>query len=109
LGIKPASRGLKPLLAPLRGRELRRQLVPAAIAEAFVLGGVDLGGLLERLLSELLVVAHSALRRVGVHPRAVDRQHRDVRETRLRAEPEDLPEERRQRALVTLADLAIVV
>ena len=38
-----------------------------------------------------------------MHPRAIDRQHRDIRQTSLRAEPENLPEERRQRTLVTLA------
>jgi len=103
LGIQPPPRGLKPLLASLGGRQLRRQFVAAAIPEALVIRSVDLGGLLESLFGELLVVARRALRRVGVHLRAVDRQHRDVRQAGLRAEPEDLPEQRRQRALVALA------
>jgi hypothetical protein len=102
--VQPAPRGLQPLLAALRGRELARQLVTATVAELLVLGRVDLSRLPQRLFGELVVVARRALRRVGVHPRAIDRQHHNVRQTSLRAEPEDLPEQRRQRALVALAE-----
>ena len=85
LSVQPPPRSLKPLLASLGGRELRRQLVAAPVSEALVLGGVDLGGLLQGLFGELLVVTRRALRRVGVHPRAIDRQHRDLRQTSLGA------------------------
>jgi hypothetical protein len=103
LSVQPPPRSLKPLLASLGGGQLGRELVAAAIPELFVFGGVDLGGLLQRLFGELLVVTRRALGRVGVHPGAIDGQHRDLRQTGLRAEPQDLAEERRERALVALA------
>jgi hypothetical protein len=47
--VQPAPGGLKPLLASLGGRQLRRQFVAAPVFEALVLGGVDLRGLLQGL------------------------------------------------------------
>ncbi len=53
--VKPALRLAQPAAPPLRSRELRRQLVAAAIAEPLILLRVDSGGLFEDLCCDLLV------------------------------------------------------
>ena len=91
-------------LPALTGGELRRQLVAARIAEALVLLGVDGGGVFEDLARDLLVAARRALRRVGVHLRAVDGDHPDADQPGLGAQREHLAEQPGQRALVALAE-----
>jgi hypothetical protein len=55
--VPQAGLGLAQPAAPaLRGGQLRRQLVAAAIAEPLILGGVDLGRLLQDLACQLLVI-----------------------------------------------------
>ena len=85
----------QPALAALTRGQLRRQLVAARIAEALVLFGVDGGRVLEDLARDLLIAARRALRRVGVHLRAVDRDHPDANQAGLGAEREHLAEQLR--------------
>ena len=88
----------QPALAALTRGELRRQLVAARIAEPLVLLGVDGSRVFEDLARDLLVAARRALRRIGVHLRAVDRDHPDADQAGLGAEREHLAEQPRQRA-----------
>jgi hypothetical protein len=87
----------------LRGRELRRQLVAAPLAELLVLLSVDAPGLLEDLARDLLVVARRVLRGVRVHLRAVEREHPDMHQPGLGAERQHATEQPPERRLVTLA------
>ena len=61
-----------------------------------ILGGVDAPGLGEDLGGDLLVAADRSVRSRGGELGAVDRDHADVDDPGLPAEPEDLAEESRQ-------------
>jgi hypothetical protein len=103
LGIQAALGLAQPAAATLLGLKLRRQLIPARLVELLVLLAIDAVGLLEDLLGDLLVVARRVATRVGIDLRAVDRDHPDLREPRLRAQSKHLTNETRQGALVALA------
>ena len=94
----------QPALAALTRGELGGQLVAARIAETLVLFGIDRGRVFEDLARDLFVAARRALGGVGVHLRAVDRDHPDPNEAGLGAEREHLTEQPRQRGLVALAE-----
>ena len=68
-----------------------------------VLGGVDAPGLGEDLGGDLLVGADRSVGGIGGELGAVDRDHADVDDPGLRAEPQDPAEEVRQRRLVANA------
>jgi hypothetical protein len=102
LGVESTSRGLQPLLAALGRGQLARQLVAATLAEALVFRGVDLAGVAQDLLGERPIVGRRALGRVGVHPRPIDREHRDARQAGLGAQAEDLPKHLGECLLVAL-------
>jgi len=74
------------------------------VAELGVLGRVDLSSLPQDLLRELIVVAGSALGRVRVDLRAVDREHLNTRQPGLCAQRKHLAEQISQGALVTLTE-----
>jgi len=80
----------------------RQQLVAARLAVALVLGRVDRLGLLDDLARQLLVVQVLIARRVGMHLRAVDGDHPDLREPAARAQREHLTEQTGDRLLVAL-------
>ena len=69
------------------------QLVAALVAELLVLGCVDLGGLLEDLLRQLLVGAVLPLGGVGGDPGAVEGERADRDQAGLAAEDQYLGEE----------------
>ena len=98
--IQPPAGIAQPPLAALARRERRRQLIAAPLAELLVLDRVDLGGLFEDLARDLLVIARRPLGRVGMDLRAVDRDDPDAHHPRVRAQPQHLPEQLAQRALV---------
>jgi len=98
--VQPAPRGLKPLLTPVRGRQLGRQLVTAAIAEALVLGGVDRARVLEDLARQALVVNIRLAARVGRDLAAIDGDHLDRDQPGLRTQPQHPAEDLGQRVLV---------
>ena len=83
---------------------MRRQLVAALGAVLLVLLAVDGVGLGEDLLGDLLVVAVGVMRRVGMHLRAVDRDHPNLDHPGLRAQPEDAAKQPRDRRLMTLPE-----
>ena len=76
------------------------QLIAARIAVELILGSVDLARLLQDLPGELLVIEVAVMRGVRVHLRPIDRDHPDLHEARLPAEPQHLAEQARQRRLV---------
>jgi hypothetical protein len=79
------------------GGELLGELVAAGLAEALVLGGVDLGRLLQDLLGDLLVGADRGIGGIRPELGAVDGEHPDLDQPRLRAEAEHAAKESRQR------------
>ena len=88
----------------LSRRQLGRQLVAAPPAEALVLRGVDSRRVLENLGRDLLVVARRVMRRVCVHLRAINGEHADIDQPRLRAEREHLAKQPGERRLVALTE-----
>jgi hypothetical protein len=56
LGLQALLGLAQPPAAPLRGRELRRQLVAARLPVALILGRIDRLGLLDDLARELLII-----------------------------------------------------
>ena len=90
----------QPPAPPLSGRELRRQLIAAPLAVALVLCAIDGVSLGQDLSRDLLVVTRGVLGRVGVHLRAIDRDHPDLDQPGLRAQRQHRPEQARERALV---------
>ena len=101
--IEIALGATQPTVAALTRRELGRQLIAALVAVTRVLFAVDLIGLAEDLPSDAVVVTRRVLGGVGVHLRAVDRDHADLDHPGPRAQPENTAEEVRDRVLVTLA------
>ena len=81
----------KPGSAAVRGAKPLGQLVAAGIAVDLVLGGVDPSGLGEDLGGDLLVGADRSVGGVGGELGAVDREHADLDDPRLAAEPSTWP------------------
>jgi hypothetical protein len=102
LSLQPLLGFAQPRPPALTGRQLRRQLVAAAITEELVFGRVDRDRLLDDLARELLAIEVLVAARVGLHLRAVDRQHPDLRQPAPRAQRQHLAEQTRQRVLVAL-------
>ena len=73
------------------------------MAVARVLFAIDLVGLTEDLPGDAIVITGRVLRRVGVHLRAVDRDHPDLDHPGPCAQPEHAAEEVGDRVLVALA------
>jgi hypothetical protein len=94
----------KPGAASVRRAQSLRELIAACLAVDFILGGVDAPGLGEDLGGDLLVAADRSVRGRGGELGAVDRDHADVDDPGLRAEPQDLAEEARQGLLVANAN-----
>ena len=94
----------QPAAPPLVGGQVCRQLVAARRAKLLVLGAVDGVRLGQYLRGDLVVVARRVPARVRVDLRAIDREHRDINQTRIGAEREHLAEQPGQRLLVTLAE-----
>jgi hypothetical protein len=67
------------------------QLVPTGLAVKLVLGCVDAASLGEDLGGDLLVASSGVIRRRGLELGSVDRQHRDLDQSRVGAEAEPLP------------------
>ena len=93
----------QPAAPALRRRQLRGQLIAAPLAEPLVLGAVDRVRLGQDLRGDLVVVEVLVLRRVRVHLRAIDREHRDADQAGVRAERQHVAEQASQRRLVALA------
>ena len=81
-------------------RELRRQLITARLAVELVLGLVGRDRPPDELARQLLVIEVLVARRAGLHLRAVDRDHPDLRQAAARAQDQDLAEQARERVLV---------
>ena len=87
----------------MHGRQLGRQLIATSIAIALVLLAIDRVGLSEDLAGDLLIVTIGVTRGVRMDLRAVDRDHPDLRQPRLGAQPQDVAEQSGERCLVALA------
>lgn len=83
--IQIALGATQPTVAALARRKLGRQLITALVAVARVLLTVDLVGLTEDLPSDAIVITSGVLGGVGVHLRAVDRDHPNLDHPRPRA------------------------
>jgi hypothetical protein len=101
--IQAPARVAQPALPALRRGQLLGQLVPARVAEALVLLGVDGVGLLEDLVRDLLVIARGVMPGVGVNLGAIDRDHADPNQVRFGAQPQHLAEQLGQCRLMALA------
>jgi hypothetical protein len=100
LGLQPLLGFAQPAAPPRGRRELRRQLVAAAITVELVLGRVGRDRLVNDLARELLVLEVLVAARVGLHLPAVDREHPDLRQPAPGAQRQHLAEQARQRLLV---------
>lgn len=103
LGVQPEPGLAQPATAALLGRELPRQLITTRITELLILFTIDAPGVLENLPCDLLVITRRLTTRVRVDPRLIDRDHPDLRQAGLCAEPQHLTEQARQHRLVALA------
>jgi hypothetical protein len=102
VGLVETALCLAQALAP-RGA-VAGQLVAAGLAEALVLGGVDLLCLFEDLLGDLDVGAVLAIGGVGGDPSAVEGQGADRNEAALGAEREDAGEQLGERLGVAASE-----
>ena len=93
----------KPGAAPVRGAKPLGQLIASGLAVDLILGGVDATRLGEDLGGDLLVGADRAIGGRGGELGAVDREHADVDDPGLAAEPQHLAEEVGQRLFVANA------
>ena len=77
----------------MHGRQLGRQLIATSIIIALVLLAIDRFSLGEDLAGDLLIVTVGMTRGVRMDLRAVDRDHPDLRQPRLGAQPQDVAEQ----------------
>ena len=99
--LEPLLGFAQPTTPALGGRELLRQLIAAPLAVALVFCAIDGIGLGQNLRRDLLIAARRIPRRVGMDLRPVDRDHPDLDQPGLRAQRQHLPEQVRERVLVT--------
>src|SRR4051812_8901994 len=87
LVIQPALGLLEPLRTPIARRDLRRQLVAAAIPEALILFGTDLARMLDDVTGQTLIVDVGRAAGVGRDLAAVDGDHVQANLIRAATEP----------------------
>jgi hypothetical protein len=95
LSFQPLLGFAQPRPPALTGRQLRRQLVAAAIAVELVFGRVGRDRVIDDLARELLVIEVLVARGVGLHLRAVDREHPDLRQAAPGAQRQHLAKQTR--------------
>ena len=105
LGVKLALRVTQRRATPLMRAQLLGQLVTARIAMHLVLAPVRLVHLVQQFARDPLIAAVRVHRGIRRDLRAIDRDHPDVHQPRLRTQPQNIREQVSQRRLVPLTEL----